>query len=813
MPQDFRIALRSLLRAPGFAAAAILTLAVAIGMATSVFTIVDALLLRPLPYAHADRLALLWTAERFGDSRGPSSFDDFTDWTRDSRTLDSAALYSSFYKPILTGAGRPELLAAQLVSHDYFNVMRAHPYLGRFFLPAEDRDGPDDVVVLAYPLWRDRFHADAHIVGHTILLNARAHTVIGVAPPDMPLLPPSLASEPVQLYRALGENFGPGSRDGHHLESIVRLRAGVSIEQAQADLNVRSRDMERAHPAEDAHIAARIVTLRDDMTRNVRTGLVALQGAVLALMLIACANIANLLLAKSSARRREIAIRSALGAGRVRLARMLLAESLVLGLAGGVAGVLLAWWGASALTAVAARVLPDAGHVSLDLRVLAFSIALALAAAILFGSAPILRLGDAVCDDGLRLGTRIAGDRRNRMRQLLAAGQIALALMLLVAAGLLGRSFLRLRGVNPGFEPRGVITAAVGLPSARYAKPGDVISFFDRTLSSMRAIPGVSSAAIASVVPLNGDFDRTGYVIEGRPQQPGEQISPDRYIVSPDYFQTLQIPLRQGRYFTAHDDASHTFVCVISETAARLWFPGESPLGKKIRAGQPNGAFDDSPFRQVVGVAADVAQYGLGLPATPQIYMPHAQFVARFMTLLARTGVNSLARGDPNSLAPALRRAVLAADAEQPVYNAIPLEEMVSNSIATRRLGLWLLGVFAFGALTLASIGIYGVVSYSVTQRASEFGIRMALGATSADILRQAVGSTAPTIAAGLMAGLAGSFVLSKLMAGFLFGISARDGLTFASLPLFLAGVALVASYIPARRAAAVDPMTALKYE
>jgi putative ABC transport system permease protein len=807
MLQDFRIALRSLLRAPGFAAAAILTLAVAIGMATSVFTIVNVLLLRPLPYVHADRLALLWTAERFGDSRGPNSYDDFTDWTRNSRTLDSAALYSSFYKPILTGAGRPELLAAQLVSHDYFNVMSVHPYLGRFFLPAEDRDGPDDVVVLSYPLWRDRFHSDAHIVGRTILLNARAHTVIGVAPPDMPLLPPSLASEPVQIYRALGENFGPGSRDGHHLESIVRLRAGVSIEEAQADLDVRSRDMERAHPAEDAHIAARIVTLRDDMTRNIRTGLVALQGAVLALMLIACANIANLLLAKSSARRREIAIRSALGAGTVRLARMLLSESLVLGLAGGVAGILLAWWSASALTTVAAHVLPDAGHVSLDFRVLAFSIALSIAAAILFGSAPILRIGAAAQDEGLKLGTRIAGDRRNRLRQLLAAGQIALALMLLVAAGLLGRSFLRLRSVNPGFEPHGVITASLGLPSARYAKPGDVTSFFDRTLTSLRAIPGVGSAAIASVVPLNGDFDRTGYVIEGRTQRPGEQISPDRYIVSPDYFRTLQIPLRQGRYFTARDDASHTFVCVIGETAARLWFPGESPLGKKIRAGQPSGAFDDSPFREVVGVAADVAQYGLGLPATPQIYMPHAQFASRFMTLLARTS------GDANSLAPALRSAVLAADAEQPVYNAVPLVELVSNSIATRRLGLWLLGVFAFGALTLASIGIYGVVSYSVTQRASEFGIRMALGATSADILRQAIGSTVPTIAAGLLAGLAGSFVLSKLMAGFLFGISARDGLTFASLPLFLAAVALVASYIPARRAAAVDPMTALKYE
>ena len=807
MKQDFKIALRSLLSAPGFAAAGVLTLAVAIGMATSVFTIVNALLLRPLPYVHADQLALLWTAERSGDARGPNSFDDFTDWTKKSLTLDSAALFSSYYKPILTGSGRAERLGSLLVSHDFFNVMNIHPYLGRFFLPAEDRDGPDDVVVLSYQLWRERFHSDPQILGQTILLDGRGHTVVGVAPQDMPLLPPSLASEPAKLYRALGENFGPGSRDGHHLEAIVRLRAGVSIAQAQADLNVRSRDMERAHPVEDAHVAARIVNLRDDMTRNVRTALVALQAAVLALMLIACANIANLLLAKSSARRREIAIRSALGAGTLRLARMLLSESLVLGLAGGAAGILLAWCSASALTDMAIRVLPDAGHISLDLRVLVFSIALSLAAAILFGTAPILRLGDATSDDGLRLGARVAGDRRNRLRQLLAAGQIALALVLLVAAGLLGRSFLRLRSVNPGFEPRGVITASVALPRVRYARPADVTGFFDRTLSNLLAIPGVQAAAMASVVPLSGDFDRTGYVIEGRASRPGQQISPDRYVVSPDYFRTLQIPLLQGRYFTARDDASRRFVCVISETAARLWFPGESPLGKKIRAGQTNGAFDDSPFREVVGVAADVAQYGLGLASTPQIYMPHAQFVARFMTLLVRTS------GNAHSLGSAVRSAVLAADAEQPVYNVTRLEEMVADCIATRRVGLWMLGVFAIGALTLASIGVYGVVSYSVTQRASEFGIRMALGATPADILRQAVGSTIPMVAAGLFAGLAGSFAVSRLMEGFLFGVEARDALTFASLPLFLASVALAASYVPARRAAAMDPMMALKQE
>jgi putative ABC transport system permease protein len=775
-------------------------------MATSVFSVVDAVLLRPLPYKDAGRLAIIWSTSP-NDSRGPVSFDDFEDWRRGSKTLESAALYSSYYKPILSGSGYAERLSALLVSHQFFAVMTAKPWLGRFFLPQEDRDGRDDVVVLSYDLWRGKFRSDPTVVGRSILLNSRPHAIVGVAGPDLLPLPPSLAEERVQIYRPVGESFGPGSRDGRHLNSIVRLRPGVSIGQAQAELNVRSRQMEREHPDADSRLAARIVTLRDDMTRNVRAPLLSLQAAVLLLLLIACANVANLLLAKSSTRRREMALRQALGAGIAHLAQMLLLESLVMGLLGGLGGLVLALWGTAGMTAIAARVLPDAGSISMDPRVFAFSLLLSLASSILFGMAPIFSLSSVRLDDALKNGSRIAGDHRNGLRQFLAAIQIALALVLLVASGLLGKSLLRLRSVNPGFDPTGVMTATVSLPQARYRSEAAAVQFYDRVLADLRAIPGISEAGMVSVVPLSGDFDRTGFQIVGKQFGADEQDSPDRYIVSPGYFRTLHIPLLQGRIFNSGDDSHHPPVCLLGETAARLWFPGESPLGKKIRAGATSGEFNDSPFREVVGVVGDIAQYGLGLPATAQIYMPHAQFAVRSLTLMVR------ANGDADAVAGSMRKVVLGVDREQPVYNVKPLEEIVSNTIAARRLGVWLLAAFALSALSLAAIGIYGVVSYAVARRTSEFGIRMALGARPVDVTREAVRGSLRMVAAGLAAGVIASLAVSKLIAGFLFDVSPTDAGAFALVPLFLALVAVAACYVPARRAAKVDPVTALRCE
>ncbi len=803
--QDLRIAVRSLIRVPALAVTSVLTLAVAIGMTTSVFTVVNAQLLRPLPYKQADRLAIIWSASKEG-GRDPVSFDDFEDWRRNSKTIESAAAYTTYYKPVLTGSGKTERLAALLVTHEYFKVMASNPMLGRFFRPEEDREGRDDVVVLSYQLWRTQFGSDPNVVGRTIVLNAHQNTIVGVAPADMPLLPASLADEPVRIYRPVGEGFNSGSRDGRHLETIVRLRPGVIIDQAQAEIDVRSKQMEREHPKEDAHLSTRVVGLRADMTRSVGTALLSLQGAVLLLMLIACANIASLMLARSSGRSREMAIRAALGAGKRHLAQMLVAECLVLGSVGGLGGLLLASWSTAALNAIAAQVLPDAGSVAIDTRVLVFALAVSLLASTLFGMAPILRLSSVNPDGALKSGTRIIGDHRNRLRELLATGQIALALILLVAAGLLGKSFLRLGSVNPGFDPRGVLSASLSLPQDRYQTDAAVSQFIQNTLTRVHALPGVSRAAAVSVVPLSGDFDRTSFEIAGKPASAGERQSPDRYLITPGYFETLRIPILQGRTFDTRDDESRTPVCIISETAARRWFPGESPIGKKIRAGG-NQSFDSSPFREVVGVAGDVAQYGLGLTPTPQIYMPHAQFATRYMTLMVRTS------GHPEQLALPVQKAVFAVDADQPVYDVKPLEQIVSNTIAARRFGLWLLAAFAFTALALAVVGIYGVVSYSVRQRTSEFGVRIALGARPSEVLRGAMAGSMAVIMTGLTLGIVGCLAMSKLLAGFLFGVSATDVSTFAFLTLFLMAVALTACYVPARRAMRVNPITALHYE
>ena len=802
---QLRVSIRSVFRAPGLAFAGILTIALAVGMAISVFSVVNAILLRPLAYREAGRLAVIWSSSP-NDSRGPVSFDDFEDWRRDSRTLESAALYSSYFKPILSGSGDAVRLPALLVSHQYFEVMQCKPWLGRFFLPGEDRDGRDDVVVLSHGLWREKFQADPHVIGRAILINSRPHTIVGVAGPDLLPLPPSYADQPAEIYRPIGEPFGPGSRDGRHLNTLVRLRRGISIEQAQAELNVRSAQMAREHPDADAKLAARIVLLRDDMTRVVRPALLSLQAAVLVLLLIACANIANLLLARSSARRREMAIRRALGAPTARLATMLLTESLVIGLSGGICGLLVAMWGTAGMSAIASRVLPDAGSIGIDWRVLLFSLVLSLGASLLFGSAPVLKLGAGELEDALRNTTRVAGDSRNGLRRCLAAVQIALALVLLVAAGLLGKSLLRLQVVSPGFDPLGVTTASMALPRARYDTEASVARFYQGLLERLRVLPGVTGAAIVSVVPLSGDFDRTGFQIAGKQFGAGEMESPDRYIVSPGYFAALHVPLLQGRLFTEQDDANHPPVCVISATAARQWFPGQSPLGQKVRAGG-TGNFDQSPFREVIGVVGDIAQYGLGLPPTPQIYMPYPQFPARYVTVMIRSNANS-----PN-LAGSVRQTVFSLDREQPVYDVRNLEDIVSGTIATRRIGIWLLGVLAAAALLLAAVGVYGVVLYSVSQRTSEFGIRVALGARPADVIRKALADSLWITASGLGAGIAGSYAMSKWISGFLFQVSPRDAATFGLVPLFLAVVALAASYVPARRAAAVDPIAALRSE
>ncbi len=808
MLRDFRHAFQTLLRERGFSLACIATLALAIAVATTVFSAVNSVLLRPLDLPQPDRLALLWAVERSGDTRGVVSFADFEDWRKNTRAFKSAAAYTSYDKPVLTGKGPPERLSSLHVSHGYFKVLKARPALGRFFLADEDWDGQDDVVVLSYPFWRERFRSNPKIVGQKVLLNGRAELVVGVASPDLKSLPRSLGEEPPQIYRPVGEQRGERARTRRHLQTIVRLKPGVTIAQAQAELNVLCRDMERLHPDEDAHLAIRIVSVKDDLTRNLRSGLLGLQVSVLAVLLIACANIANLLLARSAGRQRELAIRTALGANTSHLARMLLAESLVLSSLGGAAGWVLAFWGSAALQVASAKVLPDATGFPFDFRVLAFTALLSVGAGLLFGVAPVWQVVSSRIEEALREGGRsVAGNRRQTLRHLLAAGQIAIALMLLISAGLLTRSFLRLQAVNPGFDAHGVLTAGLTLPRTRYKTDASRVAFFQALLPNLRRLPGVTHAALVTPLPLSGDFDTTQIEIRGKVTAADELSSPDRYVVTPDYFSAVKIPLLRGRLFNQRDDASHKYVVVISQTAARILFPGESPIGKKIRAGSAGGDWDHSPFREVVGVVGDVEQYGLGLPSRPQIYMPHAQFADGYVTLILRTA------GDPATLAEPLRRAVLAADAEQPIYEVIPFDSLVEGSIATRRFSIWILGGFALGALALAAIGVYGVIAYGVARRRQEFGIRLALGARPVDVSREAVAAGLPMILAGTLLGLAGAFAARKLLASFLFGVSSTDLASFLGVSLGMLVIALAACYLPARRAGQIEPVEALKYE
>ncbi|MBV9407147.1 MAG: ABC transporter permease [Acidobacteriaceae bacterium] len=808
MLRDFRHAFRTVLREPGVSVACIASLALAIGLATTVFTAVNSVLLRPLDLPQPDRLALLWGVERKGDIRSVVSFADFEDWRKNTHAFESAAAYTSYYKPVLTGHGPPERLSTLCVSHEYFNVMKAKPAIGRFFRPEEDWDGQDDEVVLSYSFWRDTFRGNPNIVGHTILLSGRPHLVVGIAGRDLNPLPRSLGGEWPQIYRPVGEERGEKSRDGRHLQTIVRLRPGATIAQAQAELNVLCRNMERLHPDTDAHLAVRIVAMKDDLTRNLRGGLLGLQISVLAVLLIACANIANLLLARSASRLGELAVRTALGASAWRIARMLIAESLVLSCTGGVAGWLLAGWGSSLLRLMSAKVFPDAKDFPLDSHVLAFSAFLSIGTGLLFGVAPIWQAVSARIEEALRDGGRsVAGTRKQILRHLLVASQIAITMALLISAGLLTRSFLRLRAANPGFDARGVLTAGMNLPRGRYKSDASRVEFIRRLLPGLQKLPGVSHAALVTPLPLSGDFDTTGIDIQGHMTPAGERASPDRYVVTPDYFAAVKIPLLEGRLFDERDDASHKNVALVSRTAARVLWPGESPIGKKFRAGAVSGDWDHAPFREIVGVVGDIEQYRLGMPLRPQIYMPHAQFADAYVNLILRTD------GDPANLAAPLRRAVFAADREEPIYDVIPFESLIRDSIAARRFAIWVLGAFALGALALAMVGVYGVISYGVAQRKQEFGIRMALGARPADVLREALTAAFPMIALGSIIGLGTAFAATKLLASFLFGVSSTDLTSFVALPLAMLAVALIACYIPARRASETEPVEALKYE
>jgi putative ABC transport system permease protein len=806
--QDARYGLRTLWKSPGFALVAVASLALGIGANTVVFSVVNAALLKSLPYRDPAGIMLLWGADRAsGNAREQVSATDVADWRAQSHSFEDVTTYTD-WRPLLSeGAGEPERLPAMQVGDGYFTVMQGQPLLGRTFLPEEQQDGKDFVVVLGYDLWQRRFGGDSAIVGRQISLSGRTYTVVGVMPQDFRSLPAGLLQEPAQLYRPVAEQPAEPERGSRHLRAIARLKQGATVEQAQAEMTTIARRIEEAHPAENTNHGVRVTPLREDLVGNIRPALLLLFGAVAFVLLIACANVGNLLLARSSARQREIAIRAALGAGRARIVRQLLTESVLLALGGGGFGLLAASWGTRVIEAIGAQLIPWLGHVQMDARILAFTFAMSVVTGIIFGLAPALRASRPDLNESLKEGARSgAGASRSRVRSFLVVAEVALSLILLVGAGLLIKSVVRLRGVDPGFDSQNVATMDVWLPTAKYPKGDDQHSFYARLAERVSQLPGVEAAGVTSVLPVSGNFDGRTIEVEGRAYNAGEQPEVENYFVSPGYLRAMSIRLLRGRQLTEADAKDAPPVALVSETMARKQWGDADPLGKRLRYYDPY-AKRDVPWRTVVGVVADVKLTGLDTKGTQGLYVPEAQSPGSAMALVVRTSNN------PAGIVPAVRNEIHGIDKELAVFNVKTMDDWIADSILLRRFSMILLGAFAALALLLASVGIYGVIAYTVSQRTHEIGVRMALGAQASDILRMVVRQGMGLALAGVAAGLAGSLLATRMMTQLLYEVSPTDPVIYIGISLLLASVALLACLVPALRATRVDPLVALRYE
>jgi predicted permease len=794
---DLRYGARTLAKSPAFAAVAVLSLALGIGANTAIFSVVDAVLLRPLPYRDPARLVAV-----LHDGWKPVAPANFLDWREQNRTFEAMAA-AQVWGPSLTGRDRPEELHALRLSANMFRVLGVEPSLGRTFAEGEDEPGRDRVVVLGDGIWRRRFGADPRIVGQTVTLDGESYTVVGVMPHGFQFAP--FWATKAELWSPLALGARASDRRGQSLRVFARLKDGVTREQAQADMEAINRRLAEAYPEANKGLTVSVDSLHEKAVGRARPALLLLLGAVGFVLLIACANVANLMLARGAARRKEMAVRLALGASRLRVVRQLLTESVMLALLGGAAGLLIAVWGVAALVALGPEVLPRAQGVGLDARVLSFTLALSVATGLLFGLAPALQTTKPDLNESLKDRSRgaTAGRKRDRVRRLLVVAEVALSLVLLVGGGLMLRSFLRLTSVDPGFDPRGVLTMTVPLNGSGHKTDAERAAFFEQLLTQVRALPGVKSASAINHLPLGGDVWTLGFKVEGQPEPPpGQKPGAVYRVILPDYFRAMGAALVEGRDFDARDDARGAAVVIVNESLARAAWPGLDPLGKRITVS------DETNPREVVGVVRDLKQGEWAAEPKPEMYLPHAQAASPSgMTLVVR------AAGDPLKLAPAVQSRVWAIDKSLPVSGVMSMEEVISGAVGPQRLNALLLGVFAAAALLLAVVGIYGVMSYTVAERTHEIGLRMALGAEGRDVLRMVVGQGLALASVGLAVGLAGALALTRLMSGLLYGVSATDPLVFGGVALVLTLAALLASYLPARRATKVDPMVALRYE
>jgi putative ABC transport system permease protein len=800
LTRDIRYAFRVLRQTPAFTAVAVLALALGIGATTAIFSIANAVLLRPLPYPEPDRLVWLsGTNPTGGIADEGASGPDYLDWRDQNKCFEGMGCFAG-WQPALTNDGEPERISGGVVSANLFNVLGRNALLGRTFLAEEEQEGRNQVVVLAYSLWQRRFGGDPNVIGRTLTLNSDTYTVVGVMPSDFRY--PRVRTTEIwttQSTTALAKR----PRRADFLGVIGRLKPGITIPQAHAEMAVIAEGLQRQYPASNTGWNINTASLLDRAVRGIRPALMILLVAVALLLVIACANVSNLLLVRATARQKEIAVRIALGAARGRLIRQLLTESVLLALLGGVAGLVLAFWGVRGLVAISPPDVPRITEAGINLTVLGFTLLICLVTGVGFGLAPALQSGNVHLSETLKEGGRgsAAGAGGNRLRGILTAAEVSLALVLLIGAGLMIKSFVRLQKVNPGFNSEGLVTMQLSLPRAKYAEDSRLSAFYGDLLERVAGLPGVQAAGATTDLPIADGGDYLSFTVDGRPPAPpGVNQDAELATVSPGFFQTMGIRLLDGRQFESFDGPKSAPVVVINDLMARKYFRDEEPLGKKINFGGPDSL-------EIVGIVTATRTESLDAEPYSQAYQSYSQNPSRSMSLVLRGSA------DPLTIVPAVRAAVASIDREQPVNDVQTMEQVLSASIARQRLSMLLLAIFAMAALSLAGVGIYGVMAYAVKQRTHEIGVRMALGANTGNVTRLIVGQGMALAGAGAIVGLAVAFGLTRLMSKILFGVSAADFEIFVFIPIVIGIVALLACYIPARRATRVDPITALRCE